>query len=100
MTAPQWYFQSQAAVRPKGRPDLSLVFPNLLIGEYPHPDDVSWLKTEHHVTAVLCLQDDDDLASKAIRVRDLKECYGSSGVGFDRMPVPDCDLATFAARLD
>ena len=100
MATQLWQFQPLGAVRPHGRPDLSVILPDLLVGEYPHPDDVAWLHATHGVTSVLCLQDDADLASKAIRLGDLAMAYQRVGVGFDHLPVPDCDLDTFAVRID
>ena len=54
--------------RRSGPPNLSAILGNLLIGEYPTPEDVEWLRTAHAVTAVLSLQDDADLASKGLRL--------------------------------
>jgi len=52
------------------------------------------------VTAVVSLQDDADLASKGLRLHDLERSYRTHGVGFHRVPVPDCDNDILAARLD
>jgi len=87
-------------VRPAGRPEFARILPDLLVGEYPTADDVRWLQVVQGVTAVLSLQDDADLASKALVVAELERAYGVHGVGFHRIPVPDCDTETFAARLD
>ena len=82
------------------RPDLTLILPQLLIGAYPRPRDAAWLRTAHHVTAVLSLQDDSDLVSKGLRLHELERAYARQALAFQRVPVPDGDTHTFAARLD
>jgi protein-tyrosine phosphatase len=71
-----------------------------MVGEYPTPEDASWLRDEHSVTSVVNLQDDGDLASKGLRLADLQAAYAAHGLPFHRIPVPDCDGATLGARLD
>jgi protein-tyrosine phosphatase len=83
-----------------GRPTLAAILPNLLIGEYPAVDDAGWLRSVHQVTAVFSLQDDSDLASKCLDLRQLEHTYRQHGLRFHRVPVPDCDLETFAHLLD
>jgi protein-tyrosine phosphatase len=95
-----WYQVWGPPRRASGRPDLSVILPNLLIGEYPTPNDAEWLRAAHGVTAVVSLQDDADLASKGLRLRELEHAYDHHGVHFRRIPVPDCDNDTLAARLD
>jgi len=76
-----------------GRPDLSAILPELLVGAYPGPQDVRWLADEHGVGAVLNLQDDADLAAKRIDPAALVEAYAAAGVPFARLPVSDGDEA-------
>jgi protein-tyrosine phosphatase len=83
-----------------GRPTCSAILPNLLIGEYPTPDDVGWLRSAHEVTAVFSLQDDSDLVSKCLDLRQLEQIYRQHGLRFQRVPVPDCDPDTFGRLLD
>jgi hypothetical protein len=85
-------------VRP-GPPDVAAILTNLLIGEYPNPADVGWLRTEHGVTAVVSLQDDADLASKHLTLGALQSAYRAHGVGFLRVPVADNDIDALAAEL-
>jgi protein-tyrosine phosphatase len=94
------FYRIGGVARPGGRPDLSPVLPNLLIGEYPRPDDASWLSAAHGVTTVLCLQDEADLASKALVLAELQAAYRDAGMRFHHVPVPDGDLETFGSRLD
>ncbi|MFN8625621.1 MAG: dual specificity protein phosphatase family protein [Candidatus Binatia bacterium] len=82
------------------RPTCTVILPNLLIGEYPAPDDADWLRSAHQVTTVFSLQDDSDLASKCLDLHHLQHAYRQHGLRFQRMPVPDCDLETFAQLLD
>ncbi|MBI4517593.1 MAG: dual specificity protein phosphatase family protein [Deltaproteobacteria bacterium] len=86
--------------RPGGRPNLTRIIPNLLVGEYPTPDDAAWLCSEHQVTAVFNLQDDADLAGKGLDLRDLQRAYREHHLGFHRVPIPDGDMDILAARLD
>lgn len=85
--------------RPGGRPGLSEIRPALLVGEYPLPEDAAWLRDEHGVRAVLCLQDDADLASKGIDLRALERAYREHGLGFHRIPVPDGDDRHLTRRV-
>lgn len=101
MDAPSfWRWAGSPVVRPSGRPECSLILPNLLVGEYPTPDDAGWLRAVQGVTVVLSLQDDADLASKGLELAELERAYEQYALRFHRMPVPDCDNETLAARLD
>lgn len=86
------------AVRPD-RPDVSTILDNLMVGEYPNPDDVGWLRDVHGVTAVLSLQDDTDLASKNLALATLERAYAGAGLRFHRVPVPDGATDVLGARL-
>src|SRR4051812_40727044 len=87
----RWYGPLGPPPRPGGRPGLSVVRADLLVGEYPTPGDAAWLRDAHGVTAVVCLQDDADLASKGVVLRQLEAAYAAHGVAFHRIPVPDGD---------
>lgn len=93
-----WYGVGGGAVRPS-RPRLDLVAPRLIVGEYPNLNDVPWLREAHGVGAVVCLQDDADLASKRLRLADLRAAYAKAGIAFDHVPVPDGDPDFLADRL-
>jgi len=95
---PDWYGIGGGAVRPS-RPRLDAILPALVVGEYPNLVDVPWLRDEHGVTAVVCLQDDADLASKRLRLADLRAAYAETGVAFDHVPVPDGDPEFLATVL-
>jgi protein-tyrosine phosphatase len=82
------------------RPSLAVVLPELLVGEYPLPADVRWLRDEHRVTAVVSLQDDPDIAGKGLRLRELESAYREHGIRFARIPVADGDNAMLLANLD
>src|SRR6185295_3790347 len=96
---PGWYGLMGPPPRPGGRPGFSIIRPALLVGEYPTPADAAWLRAEQGVTAVLCLQDDADLASKNVRLAVLENAYRTAGVGFHRIPVPDGHDLDLGARL-
>jgi len=61
------------ATRLRGRPSVTEISPGLLVGEFPRPDDIAWLKSEFGVTAIHNLQDDEDLALNGLRERELAE---------------------------
>src|SRR5579859_1946675 len=44
--------------RADDRPSVSEISPSLLIGEFPRPEDIPWLKSEFGITAIHNLQDD------------------------------------------
>src|SRR5262245_61609677 len=62
--------------------------------------DEGWLRTQHGVTAVLCLQDDADLASKGVPLDRLEAAYRRHGIQFHRIPVPDGHDVDLRARLE
>jgi protein-tyrosine phosphatase len=93
-----WYGIGGGAVRPSP-PRLDPVLPELLVGEYPNVADVPWLRDTHGVTAVVCLQDEADLASKRLRLADLRSAYEQAGIAFDHLPVADGDPELLANRL-
>lgn len=93
-----WYGLGGGAVRPSP-PRLDVVHPGLLVGEYPNLADVAWLRDTHGVGAVVCLQDDADLASKRLRLAELRAAYRDAGIVFDHVPVPDGDPELLAERL-
>ncbi|HVM95894.1 MAG TPA: dual specificity protein phosphatase family protein [Candidatus Acidoferrales bacterium] len=86
--------------RPSNRPNLDIILPELLIGEYPTPADAAWLRTTYGVTAVVNVQDDGDLLSKGLRVRDLEASYRAHGISFHRLPITDCDAEMLMERLE
>ena len=88
------------AFRPGGRPNVTLVVPGLLVGEYPTPADAGWLRADHGVTVVVSLQDEADLAAKRLRITELERAYAAAGIDFHRLPVADGDAAAMAAVLD
>ena len=94
-----WYGVLGPPPRPGGRPGLNAIRPDLLVGEYPGPADVAWLRDEHGVTAVVSLRDDADLASKGLVLAALEAAYRAHGVAFHRIPVPDGDDRHLVARL-
>lgn len=93
-----WYGVGGGAVRPSP-PRLDAILPSLLVGEYPNVADVAWLRDTHGVGAVVCLQDDADLASKRLRLADLRDAYTAAAMHFDHIPVPDGDPEFLASRL-
>jgi hypothetical protein len=94
-----WFGPLGPPPRPGGRPGFSVIRPDLLVGEYPTAGDVAWLRDTHGVTAVVCLQDDGDLASKGIVLRQLEAAYATHAVAFHRIPIPDGDDRHLVARI-
>lgn len=97
---PSGYRGASPFMRPAGRPGVSHVLDGeLLVGEYPTANDVAWLRDEHGVDTVLCLQDEFDLASKNVVLADLVAAYAAAGLAFHHVPVPDGDAEHLAALL-
>jgi len=92
------FWRGVPSVRPE-RPSVDVIRPGLLVGEYPNPEDVAWLRETHGVTAVVSLQDDADLASKNLVLRELERAYRRERVAFHHMPVPDGATEVLADRL-
>ena len=87
-------------MRPAGRPGLSHVLDDaLLVGEYPTPGDAAWLRDEHGIATVVCLQDEFDLAAKNLVLAELAAAYREAGLAFHHHPIADGDAAHLAARL-
>jgi transcriptional regulator of met regulon len=86
--------------RPPGSPNCSAILPNLLVGEYPRPGDAGELREARGVTAVVCLQDDADLASKGVPLARLEAAYRRHAIAFHHRPVPDGHDLDLRARLD
>lgn len=95
-----WNQLAGPAVRAGGRPDVSPILPNLIVGEYPTPADAGWLRSAHGIDFVLCLQDESDLARKGLDLRSLARAYARAGIEFAHVPIGDGDQAALAARLD
>jgi protein-tyrosine phosphatase len=93
-----WYGLGGGFVRP-GTPRADHVLPQLIVGEYPNVADVPWLRDTLGVSAVVCLQDDADLASKRLRLTDLRRAYLEAHVAFDHVPIPDGEFEFLADRL-
>jgi protein-tyrosine phosphatase len=83
-----------------GRPLVSEVAQNLLIGEYPRVQDIPWLGEVHGITTVVSLQDADDLRVKGLELPALERAYAEHRLRFHRIPVADYDSSQLAAQLD
>ena len=71
----------------------------LLVGEYPTPGDAAWLRDEHGIATVVCLQDEFDIAAKNLVLEELEAAYADAGLAFHHHPVADGDAALLASRL-
>jgi atypical dual specificity phosphatase len=100
MAEPGWFGLAGPPPRPTGRPACNEIRPGLLVGEYPLPDDVAWLRDVHRVTAVVSLQEDADLAAKGVSLVQLERAYAAHGIAFHRIPVVDGDPQHLADRLE
>jgi protein-tyrosine phosphatase len=85
--------------RPGPHPDLTAIVPGLLVGSYPIPDDATWLRDTHRVTAIVNLQDHGDLASKDLRLGELERAYADATIAFHHLPVTDGDVDMLVERL-
>jgi protein-tyrosine phosphatase len=82
------------------RPSVSEITGNLLIGEYPRPDDIAWLKDNFAVTAVHNLQDDEDLRHNGLDMGALQREYQTHGVKLVRTPIQDGSADAMGVRLE
>ncbi|MEO8605521.1 MAG: dual specificity protein phosphatase family protein [bacterium] len=88
------------AARPRGHPGHDFVLPELVIGEYPTPEDATWLRDAHGFGAVVSLQDDVDLQRKGLSPGGLEDAYTAMGIAFVRHPAADGDLDAVRRVLD
>lgn len=101
MTSDRFSFRVLApAPRGNGRPGHAEILPCLLIGEYPTPEDAEWLRVELGVGAVVCLQDEADMAGKMLSPNALRAAYAAQGIEFQHFPVADGDGDRLAAALE
>lgn len=88
------------ATRAGGRPSVTKLCQQLLIGEYPRHEDATWLKDTFGVTAVHSLQDDEDLRFNGLDIAALKAAYDQTGITLVRTPIPDGSANALAAHLE
>ena len=81
------------------RPDLNEILPSLFVGEYPRVEDIAWLKQEFGISAVLSLQDDEDLSLHRLSLSALQSAYQHHNVAFCRTPVTDFNCQHLAHVL-
>jgi protein-tyrosine phosphatase len=93
-----WRLSGFGAVRAH-RPSWNQIVPGLLVGEYPNLVDLPWLRDDHGVTAIVSLQDDADLASKRLRLREIEAECATLGLDFHRHPIMDGDTEALAYAL-
>ena len=100
MAGRSWSGVSHPFLRPAGRPGVSAILDDrLLIGEYPTPDDIEWLRDAHGIDAVLSLQDDIDLTYKSIDLASLEAAYARAGVVWRRIGVTDGEPEDLGRQL-
>ncbi|HZO80102.1 MAG TPA: dual specificity protein phosphatase family protein [Candidatus Binataceae bacterium] len=90
---------NRRAVRVYGRPSVSELRRELLIGEFPRVEDIPWLKQEFAVTAVHNLQDDLDLELHDLSESELARAYRECGIKMVRTPIQDGSADAMAAEL-
>ena len=81
------------------RPDVSEILPTLFVGEYPRAEDIAWLKEQFGISAVLSLQDAEDLATKNLSLAALTAAYRQHQIEFRRTPIADFNCQSLAAAL-
>lgn len=91
---------AQSASELRGhQPGVSEILPNLFVGEYPRVEDALWLKQTFGISAVLSLQDADDISLKGLDIAVLKSTYREHQIEFARTPIADYDCHTLATAL-
>lgn len=81
------------------RPEVSEILPNLFVGEYPSVEDVPWLRQTFGISAVLSLQDAEDLTLKGLDIAALHTAYRTNYITFFRTPAADYDCDSLAEAL-
>ena len=81
------------------RPEVSEILPALFVGEYPRIEDVPWLKQTFEISAVLNLQDAEDLSLKGLDANELQLAYQEHQIAYSRTPVADYDCESLAVAL-
>jgi protein-tyrosine phosphatase len=81
------------------RPSVSEITGELLIGEFPDPHDIAWLKQNYAITAVHNLQDDEDLRINGLDPHRLSAEYEANRIRFVRTPIQDGSADAMAQRL-
>jgi protein-tyrosine phosphatase len=80
--------------------NLSQILPKLFVGSCPTTaDDISRLKTDYGITAILSLQTDNDLDYCDLDWSRLEACCGQLGVDLRRIPVRDFDGMDLRQKL-
>ena len=73
----------------------------LMVGSYPQsPEQITYLKQECGVEAVVSLQSDDDLRTRGLRWEFLWQLYTQLGLVATRVPVIDFDARDLMRQLD
>ncbi len=91
--------QNEARAHRASRPSVAEITRHLLIGEYPRPDDIGWLKESFAVTAVHNLQDDDDLRIHGLDLTAVRAECDANDIRFVRTPIQDGSADAMAERL-
>lgn len=73
--------------------------PELLIGEFPRPEDIGWLKETFGVTAVHNLQDQADFEHHGVDFAALSAACRRHDVRIVRTPIPDGSAEELGLRL-
>jgi protein-tyrosine phosphatase len=85
--------------RGSARPSLHEINDHLLIGEYPRAGDIEWLNKVYGVTAILNLQDDEDLRINALDIAELRDLCSRLGMKLVRSPIHDGSADDMGERL-
>jgi protein-tyrosine phosphatase len=80
--------------------DVAQVRPNLFVGNAPQREEDSSALVAHGVSAVLCLQTDDDLAQSGLRWAQVEEWHIRHGLVTSRVPILDFSSDAVVAQMD
>jgi len=74
---------------------------HLAVGSHPHaPEHMTSLARDHGVNMVVCLQSDEDLASRGLQWSILWQLYIRLGLNVTRVPITDFDKGDLLVHLD
>lgn len=81
--------------------DYHQILPDIFLGSHPQSrDDLSHLRRECAITAVLNLQTDEDICQLKLDWKLLLTCCGEFGLKLWRFPISDFDPVDLAEKLD
>jgi protein-tyrosine phosphatase len=80
--------------------EIARIRPTLFVGSAPQATEDAAFLTAEGVSAVLCLQTDDDLTQSGLRWSQVEEWYAEQGIAARRVPILDFSAEAIVAHMD